>query len=478
MSEEMFRELQELLGDNFTTSTAARYAYSSDASIYRAMPDAVVRPMNTEEVSKIVKLANKYKVPITPRGAGTGLCGAAVPIKVGIIMDMQAMNKIKSITPENLFCIVEPGVIYDHLNAELKKSGYTFPGSPGSGEAANIGGMVAANASGMRAIKYGATRDYVLGLEVVLPTGEVMKVGNHTLKNSSGYQLEKLFVGSEGTLGIITEIILKIVALPKAVAAALVSFDKVEKAGQAISNIIAHPIIPSSMEIMDNTCITAANRGIDAGLPDVPAILIIEVDGPIEEVRREIRKVDKVCQESGATDITVSEDAAIYGKWHAARKSVLPALGAYSPDLKIVSLADDMGVPISKVAEAVMAFKEISDRNKVIIATYGHASDGNLHTKFLIDPSKEDDWKRAEKAVGEIYEAVMRLHGTVSGEHGVGISKAPYMKIERASALKTMKAIKDALDPNGIMNPGKMFEWDSDHIITNLRYPAEVNFDE
>ncbi len=478
MSEEMFRELQELLGENFTTSTAAMYAYSSDASIYRARPDAVVRPRNTEEVSRIVKLANKYGVPITPRGAGTGLCGAAVPIRGGIVMDLQAMNRIKSITPENLFCVVEPGVIYDHLNNKLKESGYTFPGSPGSAEAANIGGMVATNASGMRAIKYGATRDYVLGLEVVLPTGDVMRVGTHTLKNSSGYQLEKLFVGSEGTLGIITEITLKIVALPKAVAAALVSFDKVEKAGQAISNIIAHPIIPSSMEIMDNTCITAANRGIDAGLPDVPAILIIEVDGPIEEVGREIKEVEKVCQESGATRIIVSDDKKVYGKWHAARKSVLPALGAYSPDLKIVSLADDMGVPISRVAEAVIAFREISERNKVIIATYGHASDGNLHTKFLIDPSKEDDWKRAEKAVGEIYEAVMRLDGTVSGEHGIGISKAPFMKIERASSIKTMKAIKDALDPNGIMNPGKLFEWESKHIITDLRYPTEVNFDD
>jgi glycolate oxidase len=475
MSDEMFKELEKLMGENFTTSNAVRYSYSSDASIYRHMPDAVVRPKDTQDVAKIVKLANKYKTPIVPRGGGTGLCGAAVPMKKGVIIDMQYMNKIKEIRPENLYCIIEPGVIYDELNHHLKKYGYMFPGSPGSGEAATIGGMVATNASGMRAVKYGATRDYVLGLEVVLPTGEIMKCGTRTLKNSSGYQLERLMVGSEGTLGIITEITLRIISLPKTQITSLVIFDEVEKAGQAISNIIAHPIVPSSMEIMDNTSIVAVNKGADAGLPDVGAILIIECDGPLEEVRREMAEVKKVCMESGAREITVSEDPKVFSKWHKARKSVLPALGRYRPDLKIVSLADDMAVPISKIAQAVIGFKKVSDKNNIVIATYGHASDGNLHTKFLLDPTSTDDWKRAEKAVKEVYDVVLKLGGTVTGEHGVGISKAPFMMKERKTATSTMKAIKQALDPNNIMNPGKLFDWEKDYVITTLRYPAEVD---
>jgi glycolate oxidase len=475
MLNEMLSELKQVFGDRFSTEQAVLYSYASDASIYRKKPDGVVRPANTEEVSKLVKMANKHKVALVPRGAGTGLCGGAVAMEGGIVVDLQLMNKIKEIKPENMYCVMEPGVIYDKLNAELAKRGYQFPGSPGSAEAANIGGMVAANASGMRAVKYGATRDYVIGLEVVLPSGEIMRCGTKTVKNSSGYQLEKLFVGSEGTLGIITEITLRIVTLPKSRMVALVIFEEVERAGQAISSIMAHPVIPSSMEIMDNTTITAVNKGADAGLPDVGAILIIECDGPEEEVAREMATVERLCKEGGATSFEKTADPKVFGKWHAARKSVLPALGRYRPDLKVVNLADDMAVPISRLAEAIIAFKEIADRNGVIIATYGHASDGNLHTKMLLDPTKKDDWQRAEQAVKEVYDAVLELDGTVTGEHGVGISKAPYMKKERASALSTMRAIKRALDPNNIMNPGKIFDWESEHIITHLRYPAEVD---
>ena len=472
---DMINELEQIFGDRFSTEQAILYTYASDASIYRKKPDGVVRPANTKEVSQLVKLANEHKVPLIPRGAGTGLCGGAVAIEGGIVVDLQLLNAIKEIRPENMYCVVEPGVIYDKLNAKLANLGYMFPGSPGSAEAANIGGMVAANASGMRAVKYGATRDYVIGLEVVLPTGDVMRCGTKTVKNSSGYQLEKLFVGSEGTLGIITEVTLRIVTQPKARMVALVIFEEVATAGQAISNIIAHPVIPSSMEIMDNTTISAVNKGADAGLPDVGAILIIECDGPEEEVAREMATVEKICKESGASSFEKTPDPKVFNKWHDARKSVLPALGRFRPDLKIVSLADDMGVPISRLTEAIIAFKEIADRNNVIIATYGHASDGNLHTKMLLDPTRKDDWDRAEVAVKEVYDAVLELEGTVSGEHGIGISKAPYMMKERASAISTMRAIKRALDPNNIMNPGKLFDWESEHIITNLRYPAEVD---
>jgi len=472
--EEMFKELKKLLGDRFRVDLADRYCYSTDSSIYRALPDGVAIPVNTEEVVAIVKLANEHKVPLVPRGAGTGLCGGAVPFKGGVVVDLQRMDRIKEIRPENLYCVVEPGVVNDELNRALKPSGFVFPTSPGSGEAATIGGMVALNASGMRAIKYGATRDYVLGMEVVLPTGEVCRCGTRTLKNSSGYQLERLMVGSEGTLGIITEITLRIVIMPKSRAVALVTFDHMEKAGQTVSNIIARPIIPSSMELMDKTCIEVANKGADAGFPEVAALLIIECDGEIEGVRREMKLVEEVCRKSGCIGFEATEDASLYERWHAGRQSILPALGRLKPELKIVSLADDMAIPIANIAKAVMAFDEIAKRNKVIIASYGHASDGNLHTKMLIDPENPDDWKRAEKATKEVYDAVLGYHGTVTGEHGVGVSKAPYMMIERRSTIKAMKAIKQALDPNNIMNPGKMFDWDKPGIMAPLRYPPEV----
>jgi len=472
--EGMFKGLKELLGDRFKADLASRYCYATDASIYRAMPDAVAAPINTAEVAEIVKLANKHKVPLVPRGGGTGLCGGAVAVHGGIIVDTQRMHKIKEVRPESLYCIVEPGVIYDELNVALKPTGFGFPTAPGSGEACTIGGMVALNASGMRAIKYGATRDYVLGLEVVLPTGEVLRCGTRTLKNSSGYQLEKLFVGSEGTLGIITEVTLKLVQLPKSKAAVLATFDSVEKAGNTVTSIIAKPVIPSSMELMDRTSIEAANKGADAGFPDVAALLIIECDGPVEEVRRELDKVVQVCRAGGALEVTPTEDPKLQEKWASGRQSVLPALGRLRPELKIVPLADDMAIPISNIGRTVLAFEEIAKRNNIIIATYGHASDGNLHTKLLIDPEKAEDWKRAEKAVKEIYDAVLALDGSVSGEHGIGISKAPYFKQERATSLATMKAIKRALDPNNIMNPGKMFDWEKKGIMAPLRYHTEV----
>jgi len=470
----MFKRLKELLGDRFLTGQAERYCYATDASIYRALPDAVVVPTSTEEVSKIVKLANEFKVPIIPRGGGTGLCGSAVAVHGGVIIDMQRMNKIKEVRPENLYCIVEPGTVYDDLNRALKPFGFCFPTAPGSGEACTIGGMVALNASGMRAIKYGATRDYVLALEVVLPSGEIMRCGTHTLKNSSGYQLERLFVGSEGTLGIITEITLKIVTLPKSVSVALATFDTMEKAGQTVSSIIAKPIMPSSIEIMDRTCIEVANTGANAGFPDVAALLIIECDGEIEGVRREMKEVEAVIRKSSALSFECSEDPKVFSRWNAGRQSILPALGRLKPELKIVSLADDMAIPIANIGRTVMAFEHIAKKNGIIVASYGHASDGNLHTKLLIDPTKPEDWKKAERTVKEIYDAVMGQDGTVSGEHGIGISKAPYMIVERRTAIETMKAIKRALDPNNIMNPGKMFDWEKKGIMAPLRYPAEV----
>jgi glycolate oxidase len=470
ISSQIITEFKSIVGShNLTTTHADLYAYGFDASIHHHTPDIVIRPKTADEISKILKIANHHKIPVIARGAGSGLCGQAVPIKGGIILDMCRMNLIKEIRINDLYCIVQPGVIYDKLNHVLKKHGYWFPTSPGSGEWCTIGGMVATNASGMRAIKYGATRDYVMGLEVVLADGRIIKCGTKTLKNSSGYQLEKLFVGSEGTLGIITEIILRITPLPAAKGCVLAAFKDIKTAGECVSEIIAKPITPSAIEILDKTCIAAVNKALDTGFPDADAILIIECDGNLQAIKDELDKVYEICRKNAFQTFLTFEDA-VMDKWTRGRKAVLPALSRLGEKAVSVSLADDMAVPISKVADAVVEFQKIAHRCNVTIGIYGHAADGNLHTKMLIEPFEISNWRNAEDAVSQIYEFVLRIGGTVTGEHGVGVSKAPFMQIERHSVLSIMAAIKKALDPNNILNPGKLFEWRGS-VISHLRYP-------
>ncbi|MEE9152119.1 MAG: FAD-binding oxidoreductase [Thermoplasmata archaeon] len=473
MDTEIIDELCEIAGkENCSTRMADLYTYGFDASIHHETPEIVIRPENTQQVSEVVKLANQNMIPITARGAGTGLCGHAVPIQKGIVLDMCNMTRILEVHVEDLYCVVEPGVVYAQLNSELGKSNFFFPPTPGSGDVCTIGGMVAVNASGMRAIKYGATRDYVLGLEVVLPNGEIMSTGTRTLKNSSGYQLDRLFVGSEGTLGVITKVTLRVAPLPKARALALVAFDDLVKAGQCVSNLIAKPLIPSAIEIIDRVCIEAVNKAMKVGFPEVEAMLLVEVDGHPKVVEEEIKIVSEICKESGAVSVEFTTDKEKMARWIGGRKAVLPSLSRYGKKYVSVSLADDMAVPMSKIPQAVAAFQEIAKRNNILVGTYGHAADGNLHTKMLLDPRSKKSWENGERAVSEIFDAVIALGGTVTGEHGVAISKAPYMQKERPTALATMKAIKRAIDPNNIMNPGKMMDWEGS-IITKLRYEVE-----
>jgi glycolate oxidase len=474
MKKAVLQELERIVGkDRMSTKTADLYVYGFDASIHHKTPDVIVRPANTQEVSEIVKLANRTRTPVIPRGAGTAMCGHTVPLKGGIILDMTLMNKIKEVRVEDLYCVVEPGVIYDKLNAVLGKKGFWFPTTPGSGEACTIGGMVVTNASGMRAIKYGATRDYVLGLEVVMPTGDIIHTGTRTLKNSSGYQIDRLMVGSEGTLGVVTEITLKLAFKPKASAMTLAAFNSLYDAGRCVSSIIAKPLMPSAIELMDSVTIKAVNKCMNVGLPDVAAICMIEVDGHPAAVEEEMRIVEEIAKQCGAVSTEASKDKKRIDYWTYARKAIMPSLSRYGEKFVSVALADDMSVPISKIPDAVVAFQKIAEENGVIVGTYGHSADGNLHTKMLVEPYSEDSWKRGEKAVGQIYDKVIELGGTVTGEHGVSITKAPYMKKERADSIATMRAIKRALDPKNIMNPGKIFDWDGS-IIQHLRYPCSV----
>lgn len=474
MEQRIIDSIEKVVGkDGYSTKTADLYTYGFDASIFHYTPDIVVQPRSTEQVSEIMKIANKEKIPVVVRGAGTGLCGSAVPIKGGIVMAMQRMNKIKKISVEDLWVDVEPGMVYNDLNDELSKYGFFFPPSPGSAEACQIGGMVANNASGMRAVKYGATRDFVMGLTFVKADGEIVRAGTRTIKDSSGYQLARLMCGSEGTLGVITEITLKLTTKPKKAAYCLCAFNNVQDAGKCIAGLIARPMIPASCELMDSISIMAVNKARGNPLPDCDALCIVEVDGETDEIiNRDLKIVEEVATETGAISITPSFDKKQIDAWTDARKSVMTSLSALKPGCASVSLADDMGVPISKVPEAVRRFQEIAKKYDVTIATYGHASDGNLHTKMVIDPLNADEWERGVKAVDEIFEVCIELGGTVTGEHGVGIAKAPSFMKERASELSSIIAIKKAMDPNNILNPGKLEQWEGS-ILTNLRYPCK-----
>ena len=474
MDASIIEKIEKIVGkEGYSTRIADRYTYGFDASIFHSTPDIVIQPKSTEEVSEIMKIATKYKIPVVPRGAGTGLCGSAVPIKGGIVLAMQRMNKILNISVADLWVDVEAGCVYNDLNNELSKYGFFFPPSPGSAEACQIGGMVATNASGMRAVKYGATRDFVLGMTFVKADGEIVRCGTRTIKDSSGYQLARLLCGSEGTLGIITEVTLKMTTKPKKSASCLCCFNTVEDAGTCISSIIAKPLIPASCELMDSVSINAVNKARGNPLPDCGALCIVECDGETDEIiDRDIAIVAEVARSIGAIEVIPTKDNKLIAQWNDARKSVMTSLSALKPGCSSVSLADDMGVPVSQVPKAVKAFQEIADRYRVTVATYGHASDGNLHTKMVLDPTDKDEWDRGVQAVNEIFDVCIELGGTVTGEHGVGISKAPNYQKERSSVLSSIKAIKAAMDPDNILNPGKSEQW-TGPILRNLRYPCK-----
>ncbi len=473
MDQKIIDQIEAVVGkEGYSVEPAVCYTYGFDASIFHSTPEMVVQPRTTEQVSEVMKIAYANRIPVVPRGAGTGLCGSAVPVKGGIVMAMQRMNKVKRVSVADLWVDVEAGVVYNDLNAELAKYGFFCPPSPGSAEACQIGGMVATNASGMRAVKYGATRDFVLGLTFVRADGEIVRCGTRTIKDASGYQLARLMCGSEGTLGIITEVTLKLTTKPKKSASCLCAFDSVEDAGRCISAIIAKPLIPASCELMDSVSIEAVNKARGNPLPDCNALCIVECDGETDEVvDRDIAIVEEVAKSIGAVSVTATKDKALIAQWTDARKSVMTSLAALKPGCSSVSLADDMGVPVSQVPKAVKAFQEIADKYRVTIATYGHASDGNLHTKMVIDPTDKDEWDRGVKAVDEIFDVCVELGGTVTGEHGVGISKAPNFQKERASEMSSIRAIKQAMDPENILNPGKLEQWEGS-ILTNLRYPC------
>ena len=419
-----------------------------------------------------MRYANQNKIPVIPRGAGSGMSGHVVPIDGGIVLDMKRMNRVLEIRPEDAYCKVEPGVINDRLNRMLKPYGFFFPPTPSSGRICTIGGMIGTNASGVRSVKYGATRDYVMGMKVVLANGDLVTFGSNTRIHSAGYHLERLMVGSEGTLGIVVEVTLLISPLLKFRGMGVANFDSLEAAGRTISNIMKDGITPSLLELMDNIAITAVNKSCDLKLPDVAAIVIFECNGMVkEQVNYEIKLIEKICEKNNGTGIKVSDNPEEMARIFEGRKKLFPALSRYEEGLVPTSLADDMAVPISKIADCIREIHKIAKHNNVKMSAYGHCGAGLIHTKILMDPSRKEQWNDAKCAVAEVYKYVQDLGGTTSGEHGIALSKAQSWKEEKKDSLPMMRAIKKALDPNNILNPHKLMDAPDDWVTaTKIRY--------
>lgn len=454
MTKKNVRKLKKILPHSVLSEPHELYCYSYDSSPIEKVPDAVVLARTVEECSRTVSFAYENQVAVVPRGAGTGTTGGSVPQESSLVLSLEKMNAIIDIDEKNFLAIVEPGLINSHFQSELKKRGFFFPPDPASMGFCTLGGNVANNAGGPRCVKYGVTRDYVLGLEVVLPTGKTLTTGVKTHKGVVGYDLSRLLVGSEGTLGVITKIFLKILPLPENITTLLSTFSHITKAAEAVTQITSSAIIPATLEFMDQEAIKAVNHYKNHSLPaDCEAILLIEVDGPQAVVENTSEKIADICTKlGGQVQCAYNEDERNL-LWQA-RRAISPALYFISPS----KINEDIVVPRTSIPLIVSELRSISERYKVKIVSFGHAGDGNIHVNIMTDRSNKEEFQRAEKTVIEIFEATLRLGGTISGEHGVGLTKKPYINMEiPEQGLNIMKGIKQVFDPRGIMNPGKVF---------------------
>ena len=455
MRAEVIDILRRIVGTaHVLTTPEDLVCYGYDASWLMSRAGVVVLPASTAEVAEVVKLANRERVPLVARGAGTGMSGGSIPDEGSIVLAVTRMSRIKEIDLVNLVAVVDPAVITADLQTEVESRGLFYPPDPASLKQSTIGGNVAEGAGGPRCLKYGTTKDYVLGLEVVLPAGEVIRTGGKLMKDVTGYNLTQLFVGSEGTLGVITEVILRLVPKPAAKRTAMAIFPRLDDATQTVTNLLGAGILPSTIEIMDNTTIRVVEEYLKMGLPvDAGAILIIEVDGKEEAIVLEIAQVGRVCQRSGASEVQVATTAEEGEALWKARRAVSPALGRLAPTKQ----GEDISVPRSAIPEMVRRINDISRRYDLVIPVFGHAGDGNLHPNLLCDLRNPELMERVHQAAGEIFAAAIELGGTLSGEHGIGLVKQPYMARKLSpDVLGLMQRIKAAFDPNSILNPGKM----------------------
>lgn len=450
-------KITEIIGEKYVkSSTAQLLAYSYDATAnFQRLPELVISPQSTEEIAEVLKICNNYNVPIIPRGSGTNLAAGTVPYDGGVVILFNRMNQILNFDKENLTITVQPGIISENLCQFVEAHGLFYPPDPSSMKISTIGGNVSENSGGLRGLKYGVTKDYVKGLQVVLPNGDILETGGKLAKDVAGYDLTSLFVGAEGTLGVVTAITLKLIPLPSYKMTSIAYFQSLEDAARTVSNIIASKIIPVTLEFLDKKTIIAVEQFMKIGLStDVEAMLLLEQDGEKHQVEQDIHEMVRIAKEHGALFTQIAQDEQEAEQIKTARRVALSALAKLKPTV----ILEDATVPRSELAKMVKKINDISEKHRVNIATFGHAGDGNLHPTCLTDLRDEEEMHRVEVAFEEIFEAALELGGTITGEHGVGEMKAPYLEWKIGSVgIAVMKNIKQAFDPNNIMNPGKLF---------------------
>ncbi len=455
---DLVSELQEAIGaENVLTSLEDRIAYSYDGTFEQDLPDVAVLPASTEDVAAVVRIGAERGIAIIPRGMASGLAAASVPFGGGIVLSLTRMNRILEIDEGNRTARVEAGVITADLETAVGKRGLFYPPDPSSNKQSTIGGNIACNAGGPRCLKYGVTGDYVMGLTVVLPDGQVLETGGKAIKNVVGYDLNALFVGSEGTLGVITEALLRLTSIPRFVRTARAEFAALEDASRTVNAILDAGVVPATLEMMDETAISCIEEAMGLGLPlDVEAMLIIETDGSDgETVLREIETIAHICRENGAREVIVAATEEERERLWRARRAVGPSLAHQAPN----KLGEDITVPRTAIPEAVRRIKAISAAHGLPVVIFGHAGDGNLHPNILFDKRNEEEWRTVEQMVGEIFRTALDLGGTLSGEHGVGTLKKPYLEEAIGPvAVNVMRSIRDAFDPDRTMNPGKVLD--------------------
>ncbi len=458
LPENTLHELRLIVGkENVLTAKEDLIPYSFDGTAaLQQMPGCVAFVRSSREVSQILKLANSTGTPVVTRGSGTGLSGGSLPSADCIVMCTVRMDKILEVDRANLTMLVEPGVTTLTVADAAAAVGLFYPPDPGSMKISTIGGNVAENSGGLRGLKYGITRNYVMGLEVVLPDGEILWTGNKCVKDVAGYSLKDIFVGSEGTLGVITKVLLKLIPKPAAKKTMVATFDAMDKAAQCVSDIIAAQIIPCTLEFLDRTTIHCVEDFAKVGLPlNCEALLLMETDGHPAAVADEAAKMEEIARQCGAIEVRVAKDEAEANKLASARRSAFSALARVSP----TTILEDATVPRSELARMVRFVEVVAKKYKLRVGTFGHMGDGNLHPTFLTDERNHEEMHRVHEAFKEIFDEAIRLGGTITGEHGVGLAKKDFLpKFLGDAQMRVHKELRKTLDPNGILNPGKMFE--------------------
>jgi len=456
LSGSIYRRLQKISGKpNVTKEKEELLCYSYDATGNSFLPDAIVFPGSENEVAQILKLASKEKLIVVPRGAGSGMTGGAIPIKGGLVMVTSRMNRIFDIDENNFLVRVQPGAIVSDIHKRVEEKGLFYPPDPASSSVCTIGGNVGECAGGPRAVKYGVTRDYVLGLRAVLPSGELIKTGVSTAKGVAGYDLTRLIVGSEGTLAVVTEITLKLLPKPETIKTMSVFFDSMQKAAKTVSGIMKEAAVPRCVEYLDEACLDLVKDSLSFDLPQgIKALLILELDGDIHRVEKDAENIKAVCFSHGALDVLVAKNSTEAQTLWEARKALSPVLYKIATN----KINEDIVVPIDKIPDMVQVTQKIQKTSGLKVVSFGHAGDGNIHCNIMYNKADENELERAEKAVDELFDATLKLGGTITGEHGVGITKLKYLPREIGETqIELMRGIKKVFDPQNILNPGKIF---------------------